>query len=407
MTLQPKQGKVTVRMYNTGFGDAFLLLFPKGARVLIDCGMHIAGPGPRPINEVVGSMIEDAGPKIDVLVCTHRHRDHISGFADPRWKEVEVGEVWMPWTEDPRDPEARRIRDRQTRLAEALTTALAGAGPDDPAAALALNSFTNADSMRALHEGFAGDPPRRFLPAGEDVVSDLECEALAAVGTKVKVLGPARDEAVIRDMDPPEGEAYLRAAAVEVAGKEPFAPFDDKWALSEDTLKGDPELSGLELATRDLRLIERAVEDDLFGAAVALEKAINGTSLVLSFECGDARLLFPADAQWGTWKRILDDEEASELVERVNLLKVGHHGSHNATPKKLVELLAGANRPGPLWAMVPTRPIKIWPEIPKTELLDALGQVTPRIARSDAGEEAPAPGFDHWSKEVIEARIPT
>jgi hypothetical protein len=38
-------------MYNVGFGDAFLLIFPDedgGRRVLIDCGSHSASPAPAP-----------------------------------------------------------------------------------------------------------------------------------------------------------------------------------------------------------------------------------------------------------------------------------------------------------------------------------------------------------------------
>lgn len=411
MSLEPKAGHITVRMYNTGFGDSFLIVFPDGPRrVLIDCGTHMAGPGPRPIDEVVGSILEDVSDgsqaRIDVVVCTHRHRDHIIGFADPRWKDVEVGEVWMPWTEDPRDPDAKRIRERQASLAAALAASLDGAGPESPVAALALNSQTNDEAMRTLHEGFAGNPRRRFLPAGKEVMSDLECKLLDAAKVRVRVLGPARDEDVIRDVDPPPGAGYLRASA-DGGGGATTSPFAESWQLTADDLKRDGTLQHLLLEDDRLATIRKAVEGDAFGAAVALEKAINGTSLVLSFDRGDARLLFPADAQWGTWKRILDDTDATDLVERINFLKVGHHGSHNATPRGLVELLAQrADSLDDLWAMVPTRPIKIWPKIPKSELLEALAEVTPRIARSDAGKKEPAPGFARWDEQAIDAHIP-
>jgi hypothetical protein len=177
--------------------------------------------------------------------------------------------------------------------------------------------------------------------------------------------------------------------------------------LSAEELARDEKLEHLLLGDAELATIREAVEGDAFGAAVALEKAINGTSLVLCFDCGDARLLFPADAQWGTWKRILEDAEASDAVARVNLLKVGHHGSHNASPKDLVELLAkrGKDRDD-LWAMVPTRPIKMWPKIPKSELLEALAEVTPQIARSDAGGGMAAPGFARWDEQAIDVHIP-
>lgn len=410
MSLAAKRGHVTVRMYNVGFGDAFLLVFPDPEkRVLIDCGMHLAGPGPRKMEDVVTSILEDISDggdaRIDVVVCTHRHHDHISGFADPRWKDVEVGEVWMPWTEDPRDPAARRIRERQAHLAAALSAALAGVEGNSPAAILAANSSTNDKAMRMLHSGFGGDPPRRFLPADESVVSDLPCKALKSARVRVRVLGPSRDEKVIRDMDPPSGAAYLRFTGEDGAADE-FQPFANDWMLSSQAVALDDDLKHLLLSGKERSTIRRAAEGDLFGAAVALEKAINGTSLVLCFDCGGARLLFPADAQWGTWKRMLDDGEATALIERVNLLKVGHHGSHNATPKAFVELLAKRPKDLDLWAMVPTRPITMWPKIPKSELLRALADTTQRLARSDEGTKPSAPGFHRWDEQAIDAQIP-
>ena len=42
--------EVSVRMYNVGFGDSFLLTFPaddRPRRVLVDCGNHAAGPPPK------------------------------------------------------------------------------------------------------------------------------------------------------------------------------------------------------------------------------------------------------------------------------------------------------------------------------------------------------------------------
>lgn len=412
MSLAPKPGHIVVRMYNVGFGDCFLLVFPDPElRVLIDCGTHPSGPGPRPIEDVVDSVLDDVtdedGTRIDVVVCTHRHRDHVAGFADPRWKDVEVGEVWMPWTEDPRDPEAKRIRERQGGLAASLVAALQGSAKEKSAAALAANSLPNAKEMRTLHEGFAGDPRRRFLPRDEAAVGEIEADFLRAAGVRVRVLGPPRDEKAIRNMDPPKGAAYLRAAAAAEGESGALAPFASGWQLTEKELEADERTKHLVLSRTARSAVRDAAKGDAFGVAVALERAINGTSLVLCFDKGDARLLFPADAQWGTWDRILRDKEATDLVAELTLLKVGHHGSHNATPKALVELLE--RRPSELgapWAMVPTRPMEMWPLIPKAELIDALGVMTPRVARSDGGSASRVKGFVNWSETSIDAHIP-
>jgi hypothetical protein len=60
----------------------------------------------------------------------------------------------------------------------------------------------------------------------------------------------------------------------------------------------------------------------------------------------------------------------------------------------------------PLWAMVSTHPVKRWPSIPKQELLAALGEVTPQLARSDHPEGAASHGFSHADEAFVEARVP-
>src|SRR6478672_6198852 len=107
--------ELTIRMYDVGFGDCFLLTFGKGdeaRHVLFDCGSISVGA--KQVTTVAEHVIDscrgaDGRSRIELLVCTHRHRDHVGGFSDPRWDKVEVGEVWMPWTEDPDDKLATKI----------------------------------------------------------------------------------------------------------------------------------------------------------------------------------------------------------------------------------------------------------------------------------------------------------
>jgi hypothetical protein len=144
---------------------------------------------------------------------------------------------------------------------------------------------------------------------------------------------------------------------------------------------------------------------------VALDRAVNGTSLMLMFEIGKAFLLFPGDAQWGTWQAALGDERWRDLIGRTVFYKVGHHGSHNATPRTFIEDVLEGRRPGPgvplddFSAAVSTRTMKKWKFIPKQELLDALHGATPRLARSDV-REPPAPDFEYVDEIVAETRIP-
>jgi hypothetical protein len=162
-------------------------------------------------------------------------------------------------------------------------------------------------------------------------------------------------------------------------------------------------LQHLRLGGANRARLRKIAAEDRLAVAVALDKAVNGTSLVIALEIGDQVLLFPADAQWGSWKRILDDDELRELVKRTTFLKVGHHGSHNATPRDLVELLA--ERRDGLAAMVSTHTMDRWPSIPKAELLEALTSVTPKVARSDAGDQDAVDGFGTWNEHYIDLAL--
>ena len=73
-----------------------------------------------------------------------------------------------------------------------------------------------------------------------------------------------------------------------------------------------------------------------------LDKQMNNTSVILLFEVGKKKLLFPGDAQLENWMHALkeSDEAAAnrKLLAGVDVYKVGHHGSLNATPKSLWKL---------------------------------------------------------------------
>lgn len=369
-----------------GFGDCFLVTVPTpdgDRRILFDCGVFPGGPGPRGIGEVVDQILldtrdADGASRIDVVVATHRHADHVSGFAEKAWDRVRVREVWMPWTEDYRDPVARKILEAQSTIAQKLTLAATAA----PAVkGLAENSLKNADAMSTLHHGFSGGPMVRYLPAAERASHTFTTGVLP--GVTIHVLGPSRDERVIRDMNPPKGHSYLRgveAAEAMLSGE--MQPFRDVWEMDEVRYQAlYPQLS---ITSSDRSSLDSFAELDLLAAAVSLDQAVNGTSLMLLLEIGQRHLLFPGDAQWGTWQVALRDPEWRELLGRTDFYKVGHHGSHNATPTDFVTQLFGTLR----CAMVSTRAnTGSWREIPRLPLLSALTAKTPNVTRSDAGPD--------------------
>jgi len=77
--------------------------------MLIDCGIHSSVPnGTQTIRDIVDNILT-LTKRLDVIVLTHEHWDHNSGFfsALDKFKQFEVGEIWLGWTENAADPQAR------------------------------------------------------------------------------------------------------------------------------------------------------------------------------------------------------------------------------------------------------------------------------------------------------------
>lgn len=397
-------------MYNVGFGDCFLVEFPNltdgVSRVLIDCGSIAAGPFS--IADVAERVISDctdtdAVARIDVIVCTHRHADHVSGFAKPAWKDVEVKEVWFPWTEDPTDEAAQEIRETQSRLALALHARWtdgneATQNENSGWLALAVNALSNNKAMTMLHEGLRSKPKRKFLSSDGN---PKEIKTTALPGVTPFVLGPSKSKEIIRDMNPPAGKTYLRQGGSAKKDEAILEPFASDWPIAEATFQARSEWSHLVVSRQEMEAMNLASSSWDPAITVALESAVNGTSLVLAFEIGDAVLFFPGDAQWGTWNEILTKKRSADLLKRVSYWKVGHHGSHNATPADFVDQWV----PPSCCAMMSTKKGK-WASIPRKPLLDAVEQKGIELARSDEPANDEYRRFTVWDSATVETQIP-
>jgi competence protein ComEC len=89
-TLRLPDGRLTIAMLDVGQGDAIVVRTPRGHTILIDSGGRLErGPGAdgRSPAELVGERIVLAYLKrqgirrIDLLINTHPHGDHVGGFA--------------------------------------------------------------------------------------------------------------------------------------------------------------------------------------------------------------------------------------------------------------------------------------------------------------------------------------
>jgi competence protein ComEC len=82
-------GKLRVHYLDVGQGDAILVQLPDGKNILIDGGTGEAGPG------VVRELKQYSVKKLDFVIGTHPHEDHIGGL-DMVINSFQVGKVYLP-----------------------------------------------------------------------------------------------------------------------------------------------------------------------------------------------------------------------------------------------------------------------------------------------------------------------
>jgi beta-lactamase superfamily II metal-dependent hydrolase len=365
-------------MYRVGFGDCFLVSIPGDRHVLVDCGVHVAADI-GVLDDVLANIALESRGRLDLVIASHPHEDHISGFArgEETFRSLKIGEIWLPWTEDPTDADAYRLRQARAGLAAALTAHAAAAPVRPEVEAILANAAArrNETAMNLLRSAFGTEATVRFLAAGASFDEVAGIPGLAA-----RLLGPPRSEAFLKSMDPPRIERYLRAAAdggQELVGA--VEPFGKEWVERPER--------GPRLTERDRRRLVRAVESSPDMLAFALDRAVNNTSLVCLFSYRGRSLLFPGDAQYGSWKAWLQEPDSPALLGTVDFYKVSHHGSENATPKSAVERMLKDS----LSAMASTQSTP-WPSIPHEALWTALElQTKGRLARSDVVLVANAP----------------
>lgn len=398
--------KVTIRMYNVGFGDCFLLKFVyDGAstdkHVLIDCGsMALPQSGDKPrysMLSITRDIRDWSGGSLDALIVSHRHQDHLSGVAGRAGDVVRAMApklVVQPWTEQPDLPVDAESPIDAAALApgRAFVTSLAG---QQRFLDYALHAFADSE-VDSSELSFLGENNIKNRAAVENLIQMGEAATPEFLshgqqsklddlipGVKVHVLGPPtieQWEPITRQRHEDDVEFWhlvgsnapevVDGAAGPLITHRTFGhaiPPEARW-LAEH--------------------IDAVREEMLLPIVRSLDRALNNTSLILLFEVGSGEkrklLLFSGDAQIENWQYVFQGPQADKwkgLLAATSVYKVGHHGSLNGTPKSsLWPLFANkgpASKEERMLALLSTRGsvhghYRMETEVPRRTLVDRL-----------------------------------
>ena len=158
--------QLLIRAYNVGVGDCIYVRIPKARKkggrtddfhILIDCGKKGS-------DELLEQAIlqlkeelpdEDGKKRLDLLIVSHEHEDHIKGI-DPAWfEDIKIENLWMSVAMD-RDHPQSKFAHQIHGMAETAMRNIAMRGLAlSPALADIVNRYgvTNTKAVDALRNG--------------------------------------------------------------------------------------------------------------------------------------------------------------------------------------------------------------------------------------------------------------
>ena len=386
---------VRVRMYRQGLGDCFLLTFNRANNpfhLLIDCGTLGATTTGNTMKAVAEDIVAATGGHLHLLVATHEHKDHVSGFNSQRalFDSLAVDQVWAAWTEDPEDDLAKSVAKYKGDLGAAVAMA-ANAFARGQSSSLSVSS-----AAKHSHETVAGLLDFVGEPGSDGVFSAEFAKTVHAAmeyvrtragtnvdyldpgdlrepipGVRVYVLGPPRDLAKLKnegEHGSPDLYSVTAAYAASLSSAATFAlsdasladyhsalgpgersafegrlPFDPRFNVdASDEQEITPRFPDYFDPANDWRRIDHDWLNGASDLALQLDSYTNNTSLALAIEIVETGqvLLFPADAQQGNWLswhepawHVRDDEGTTNTIKATHLLArtVFYKAGHHAS----------------------------------------------------------------------------
>jgi beta-lactamase superfamily II metal-dependent hydrolase len=408
--------QLLVRMFNVGLGDCIYIRVPDKdtqRHILIDCGNKFNAI--TALQNAIGSLVaaelpphpKDPSKKLlDLLVVTHPHEDHHKGFEAEFFEGIKIDNLWLSpaFARLKPDAEKNNLKDLQQSVGRAAEI---------------VNRLRLNEAYRAYPEMYD-----RYAEMVKDVFDLTKSEAIKMLTTTLPQQNGIEPLYVHQGTAPAKLELFTDRENIKVKVLAPMEDMDkyylggvaqalhlsfgdgDTAAMSPGVAEDSVQASQPKNISReDFERLRRGAPSNVLAAAETLGGAVNNLSVVLLLEWHGNRLLFPGDAEWsgqkievkpggnnGSWN-VMWDVHKEELSKPLDFLKVGHHGSVNATPWSPPISHGAESTPHPISnvldqllplpeagqaatarTVVSTNRTKKWPTIPDPDIMAELGR---------------------------------
>jgi hypothetical protein len=415
-------------MYNVALGDFIYLRVPdknRDVHILVDCGtlsgMDVLTDHFEELKAVLPQ--DDEGKHVlDLLVLSHPHLDHHKGLTPEHFEDFSIKKLWLSPAYDRHNSQAAGFFALKDATIRALTS-LAGFAEGTLKLEVAnLLEMNKSEIIDHLTDGMGQGIEPQFVSA-DTPQEDLQI--FESEDVRLKVISP---------MSNIDGY-YMGGTGLDISieGSELGLHFSNEWLSASESKQFSTFLEDgydrlyrageqaepaapQNISTLDFKTLRGRLRSNALALAEMSGKIENNLSVVLLLEWHGKRLLFPGDAEWsgaydgavkpgrcnGAWN-VMWAARKDEFSSAVNFLKVGHHGSENATPwtpkegdepehpiNQVLDAMLPRDRHAEALAVVSTERGNRYPSIPSGELLVELAKRVDNV-RNDYIETSTSP----------------
>jgi beta-lactamase superfamily II metal-dependent hydrolase len=421
-----------VRAYNVGFGDCIYVQIPDQNRLftmLIDCGTSAK------FDEELVDVLKDikkilpnegSKKRLDLLVVTHPHADHIKGFDPKYFKDIKIKHIWLSCFMDKKHPLAEKSHSLQG-LAEKAANSLISLGFDKKAGLYKFlrNTLCNDSALEALHKTLPKKNKIKTLYISRDL-ADPNKNLITKYKKRKHKLSYSRSTTYFADFN--EADTCIRVLSPEwdidgyYLGKEGvdfpvnfnsiMSLYDSNGKSKSKKFKASKRINvPANISKRDFRVLNSSLFYSGLSFVQSDDDLKNNTSVVLLVEWRGRRLLFAGDAEfkgkkvtkgrrnmnWDVMLEVLKNED--HLAKPLDFLKVGHHGSVNGTPfvdrknkpQTILDTLLPQNKEAKVVVSTIAGKHGEDKEVPYIELMKELGNRCSNSCRYPEHPEIPQP----------------